>query len=133
MVEVIDNPAETSDIPDQGDGFPLHLAQNALVGKILEAKRTAELEAQKRELASQLAGTLRAVLAERMVSAPTEEFEAVVLPDKEQLKARRDGSNGNGSNGNGNGDGKGSERLTPDRVREAFSRLDGRSSTRTDR
>jgi phage gpG-like protein len=96
------------------------------MGQIVEAKKVARREAERKQLANQLAGTLRAVLAERMVSAPTEEFEAVVLPDKEQLRTRRNGSNGNG---NGNG----SERLTQDRVREAFSRLDGRSSPRTGR
>jgi len=71
-----------------------------------------------------LAGTLRAVLAERLVNAPADEFEAVKIPEKEELRQRRK------SDGQPQGEKRdSSSKRTPktDKVRDAFTRLESRS------
>ena len=64
---------------------PLRIEENALFGLAAEEDMTRYEAA----LRSQLAGTLRALLADRLVKAPTEEFEAVKLPGKEKLREAR--------------------------------------------
>lgn len=60
--------------PD-GDG-PLHLLKGAIEGIKREADETERLEAERLAAIQNMAGMLRAILADRMVTAPAEELDA---------------------------------------------------------
>jgi hypothetical protein len=107
--------------PDS-DGFPIHLADGIRAGAVKEAAETARMEAELKTNRLRLAGTLRAVLAERMVSAPTTEFEAVQVPDKDSLRQKRGARKPSGSR-----DGK-REELSLNAVMSARKRLGSAAS-----
>lgn len=117
------DPAEAPDAGFLSDGRepdqpPLDLAGSASSGALEEAAETARLEAELDIERMRLTGTLRAVLAERMVRAPTTEFEAVQVPDKDRLKEAREARRTASSR---DGDG-----LNPAAVIAARKRLDTR-------
>lgn len=100
------------------DGFPIHLAESIRAGAETEAAETARLEAELKANRLRLAGTLRALLADRMVNAPTTEFEAVQVPDKDSLRQKRGARKTAGSR-----DGRGG--LSLDAVMRARKQLGG--------
>ncbi len=111
-------PSEASSNGHGSDAFPLNLAEGIRTGAVTEAAETARLEAELKTNRLLLAGTLRAVLAERMVRAPTTEFDAIQVPEKDSLRQKREAKKADGSR-NGNG------RLSTDAVMEARKRLGG--------
>lgn len=89
-------PSSNGHDPDS-DGFPVHLVDGIQAGIKEEAAETARLEAELKANRLRLAGTLRAVLAERMVRAPTTEFDAVQVPEKDSIRQKREAKKTAGS------------------------------------
>jgi hypothetical protein len=100
------------------DEFPINLTAAIRAGAEVEAAETARLEAELKANRLLMAGTLRAVLAERMVRAPTTEFDAVQVPEKDSLRQKREVRKAAGSR-NGNGE------LSTAAVMRARKRLGG--------
>jgi hypothetical protein len=61
---------------DPDSDAPLHIMRNALRGIEVETEETARLEAERKAAMQRISGALRAVLADRMVTAPAEELDA---------------------------------------------------------
>lgn len=75
---------------DRGPEHPyVDPTESLEAGRAAEADETARLSAELEAERFRLAGTLRAVLAERMVRASTAEFEAIATPDSERIRERR--------------------------------------------
>lgn len=116
--EIAPSEASSNGHDPDPDGFPIHLAEGIRTGAETEAAETARLEAELKANRLRLAGTLRAVLAERMVRAPTTEFDAIQVPEKDSLRQKREAKKTAGSR---DGDGE----LSTDAVMKARKRLGG--------